>query len=255
MLNYELIINFMLIFARVSAFIMVIPVFGGSSTPRLVKIGISFVLAVLLLPLVASPASPLTGGLIGFALAVIKETAVGLLMGLICVFILNSLIIAGQLFDMHIGFMMSNFFDPVSGSQTTLLANFLYLLGLTLFLTMNGHYMVISGLFKSFQMVPLAGAEFKGDTALLLIRVFANMITIGVQICLPVIAVAMIIDVSLGLMGKTAPQMNIFMLGFPIKIAAGIAVLAVMVPLLGVVFQSLFRMMEQDLYTLYKGLN
>jgi flagellar biosynthetic protein FliR len=114
--------------------------------------------------------------------------------------------------------------------------------------------MVLSGLFKSFQMVPLAGAEFRGDAALLLIRVFAKMFTIAVQICLPVIAVVLIIDVALGMTGKTAPQMNIFMLGFPIKIIAGIATLATMMPLLGRVFQYLFRMMERDLYTLFKGL-
>ena len=254
MLNYELAISFLLIFARVSAFIVVVPAFGGTNTPRLIKAGISFVLAGLLLPLVASPTSAITGGLIGFALAVLKETAVGIIMGLVCVFLLNSLTIAGQLFDMHIGFMMSNFFDPAIGAQVTLLAKFLYLVGIALFLTMNGHHMVISALFKSFQMVPLTGAEFKGDTALLLIRIFAKMITLAVQICLPVIAVALIIDVSLGLVGKTAPQLNIFMLGFPIKIAAGIMTLAVMLPMLGTVFQSLFRMMERDMHTLFKGL-
>lgn len=254
MLNYELAVNFLLILTRVSAFIVVIPVFGGPNTPRLLKIGFSFVLAVLLLPLVAPVASPITGGLIGFALAVLREAVVGVAMGLVCFFILHSLTIAGQLFDMHIGFMMSNFFDPVTGGQTTLLAKFLYLLGITLFLTMDGHHMVISGLFKSFQMVPLTGAEFNGDTALFIIRVFARMITIAVQICLPIIAVVLIIDVALGLVGKTAPQMNIFMLGFPIKIAMGIATLAVMVPLMGTVFSSLFRMMERDLYTLFKGL-
>lgn len=254
MLNYDQVINFLLIFSRVTAFIVMVPAFGGSNTPGLVKVGISFVLASLLMPLVASPAAPLTGGLVGFGLAVAKEAVVGIIMGLVCVFILQSLTIAGQLFDMHIGFMMSNFFDPVSGSQVTLLAKFLYLLGITLFLTMNGHHMVISGLFKSFQMVPLTGAEFKGDAALLLISIFAKMITIAVQICLPVIAVVLVIDVALGLMGKTAPQMNIFMLGFPIKIGMGIATLAVMLPLLGTVFQSLFRMMERDMYTLFKGL-
>lgn len=211
MLNYELAINFLLILTRVSAFIVVIPAFGGSNTPRLLKIGFSFVLTVLLLPLVPA-ASQFSGGLIGFALAVLREAVVGVIMGLVCFFTLQSLAIAGQLFDMHIGFMMSNFFDPMTGGQTTLLSKFLYLLGITLFLTMNGHHMVISGLFKSFQMVPLAGAEFNGDTALFLIRVFARMITIAVQICLPIIAVVMIIDVSLGLVGKTAPQMNIFML-------------------------------------------
>lgn len=254
MLNYDLAIKFLLIFVRVGAFFIVMPVFGGTNTPRMVKIGLSFLLALLLLPLVTAPSLPETGGLISFALVVIKETIVGIMMGLVCVFILQSIAIAGQLFDMHIGFMMTNFFDPTSGSLVTLLSKFLYLLAITLFLNMNGHHMVITGLFKSFQMVPLAGAVFKGDTALLLIRFFAGMFTMAVQICLPVIAVAMIIDVALGIVGKTAPQLNVFMLGFAIKIGMGMATLIVMLPLLGTVFHSIFRMMEKDLYTLLKGL-
>lgn len=255
MLNFEQSITFLLIFTRISSFLAVAPVFGGTNSPRLAKAGLSFVLAALLLPLVDSPAAPATGGLPGLAVAVIQEIFIGILMGLVCNFILHSLTVAGQVLDIQIGFAMSGFFDPLSGGQATLLAKFLYLLGVTLFLTLDGDHMLISGLFKSFQMVPLSGAAFKGSTALALIQVFARMITIAVQITAPVIAMVLIVDVCLGLVGKTAPQMNIFMLGFPIKIGVGVLTLAVMVPLLGTVFRSLFRMMEKDLYTLLKGLS
>jgi len=253
MLNYELIVTFLLVFARIASFIVTAPIFGGQYTPGPVKAGMAFVISVILLPLVTPPQHQIVG-LLGFILAVIREVGVGLLTGLICHMILQILNILGQIFDMHIGFMMASFFDPASGGQVTLTAKFLYLLGTILFFIIDGHHMLLLGMAQSFQILPLDTAVFNGGSTLVLIRAFARMVTVAVQISAPIIAVVLIVDVCLGLLGRTAPQMNIFMLGFPIKIGAGILTLAVLVPLLGMVFQSLFRMMERDLYTLLKGL-
>lgn len=254
MLNYELMVTFLLVFARVGAFMVTAPLFGGPNTPGPVKAGMAFVVSLLVLPVVAAPQQQIAGGLLGFGLAVAREAGVGLLTGMICNMILQILNIVGQIFDLHIGFLMSSFFDPTLGGQVTLTAKFLYLTGIVLFFTLDGHHMLIMGLSRSFEILPLDTAMFTGGGMVVLIKAFARMITVAVQISAPVIAVMLIIDVCLGLLGRTAPQMNIFMLGFPIKIGVGILTLAIMVPLLGVVFQSLFRMMERDLYTLLKGL-
>ncbi|KJR98170.1 MAG: flagellar biosynthesis protein FliR [Peptococcaceae bacterium BRH_c4a] len=253
MLNYELIVTFLLIFARIASFIVTAPVFGGQYTPGPVKAGMAFVISLVLLPLVTPPLHQMAG-LLGFMLAVIREVGVGLLTGLVCHMILQILNILGQIFDMHVGFMMASFFDPTSGGQVTLTAKFLYLLGTILFFIIDGHHMLLFGMARSFQILPLDTAVFNGGSIFIIIRAFARMVTVAVQISAPIIAVVLIVDVCLGLLGRTAPQMNIFMLGFPVKIGAGILALAVLAPLLGMVFQSLFRMMERDLYTLLKGL-
>ncbi|MCL5056901.1 MAG: flagellar biosynthetic protein FliR, partial [Actinobacteria bacterium] len=153
-----------------------------------------------------------------------------------------------------IGFMMTNFFDPSVGGQITLTAKFLYLTGIILFFVLDGHHMLLLGLAKSFEIVPVNMAILSGSSAEIIIKAFARMITLAVQLSAPFIAVILIIDVCLGILGRTAPQMNIFMMGFPLKIIGGILVLAIMAPIMGTVFQSLFRMMERDLYTLLKGL-
>ncbi|MFZ5648350.1 MAG: flagellar biosynthetic protein FliR [Bacillota bacterium] len=254
MLNFELVITFLLVFARMGAFLVTSPVFGGQYTPGPVKAGMAFVISLVLLPHIVPPQHDVTGGLFGFSLEVIREIGVGLLMGFICNMVLQVLNILGQLFDLHIGLMMSNIFDPVTGGQATLTAKFLYLLGIVLFFILDGHHMLLAGMAKSFQIVPLGAAVFNGSGALVIIKSFARMVTVAVQLSAPIIAVILIIDVCLGLLGRTAPQMNIFMLGFPVKIGAGILTLAVMVPLMGMVFQSLYKMMERDLYTLLKGL-
>lgn len=254
MLNFDLAVTFLLIFARIGSFIVTAPIFGGSNVPALAKTGIAFAFSMILLPVVAAP-DLVTGGAGWFALAVAREACVGLLTGFIVNMILQTFNVLGQIFDLHIGFLMSSFFDPSSGGQTTLIAKFLYLMGIVLFFTMDGHHMLLLGMAKSFEILPLDTAVFSlASSGLAIIRSFSRMFSVAVQISAPVIAVVLIIDVCLGLLGRTAPQMNILMLGFPVKIGAGILTLTVMIPLMGTVFQYLFRMMEQDLYILLKGL-
>ncbi len=253
MFNYELLVTFLLVFARIASFIVTTPIFGGQNTPGLVKAGMAFVISAVLVPLVTPPQHQIVG-VMGFLLAVIREVGVGLMTGLICHMILQTLNILGQIFDLQIGFMMASFFDPNAGGQVTLTSKFLYLLGTILFFILDGHHMLLLGMSQSFQILPLDTAVFNGGSTFILIRSFARMVALAVQISAPIIAVVLLIDVCLGLLGRTAPQMNIFMLGFPVKIGVGILTLSIMVPLLGMVFQSLFRMMEKDLYTLLKGL-
>ena len=254
MLNYELVLTFILVFARISAFVVAAPLFGGSNTPAQVKAGMSFVVSLIIVPLVLDSQMDISGGLLGISIALFREIGVGLLTGLICNMILQVLNIVGQIFDLHIGFLMSNFFDPSIGGQITLTAKFLYLTGIVLFFTLDGHHMVLAGLVKSFEIVPLNKAIFNSGGMTILVKAFTRMISVAVQISAPLIAIMLIVDICLGLVARTAPQMNVFMLGFSIKIGLGILTLAVMIPLLGVVFQSLFRMMERDLYTVLKGL-
>ncbi|MCL5058558.1 MAG: flagellar type III secretion system protein FliR [Actinobacteria bacterium] len=254
MLNIELVASFLLVFARISSFVVISPLFGGQYAPAIVKAGITFVITVVLFPLVSTPDQLFFSGLGGFAAVLLREVGVGLLMGFLCNLILQTMNILGQLFDLHIGFMMTNFFDPSVGGQITLTAKFLYLTGIILFFVLDGHHMLLLGLAKSFDIIPVNTAILSGSSAEIIIKAFARMITVAVQLSAPFIAVILIIDVCLGILGRTAPQMNIFMMGFPLKIIAGIMVLAVMAPLLGTAFQSLFRMMEKDLYTLLKGL-
>lgn len=254
MLNLELVASFLLVFARISSFVVISPLFGGQYAPAIVKAGITFVITVVLFPLVSTPDQLFFSGLGGFAAVLLREVGVGLLMGFLCNLILQTMNILGQLFDLHIGFMMTNFFDPSVGGQITLTAKFLYLTGIILFFVLDGHHMLLLGLAKSFEIVPVNMAILSGSSAEIIIKAFARMITLAVQLSAPFIAVILIIDVCLGILGRTAPQMNIFMMGFPLKIIGGILVLAIMAPIMGTVFQSLFRMMERDLYTLLKGL-
>lgn len=252
--DYDQVAAFMLIFARISAFMVTAPLFAQPNVPVALKAGLSLLLAILLFPVVGAGAITPPDSSFEFILALVMEVAVGLALGFITTMIFTSLSVAGQYIDIKMGFYMSAIFDPMSGAQASIMARFLFLIGLVLFLNMDGHHMLLAGLARSFDIVPTMGAHLNAGLGLVVIRSFARMITVAVQIAAPVIAVVLIVDISMGLIGRTAPQMNIFMLAFPVKIFLGILTMSIMVPLMGAIFRSLFNMMERDMYLLLKGL-
>ncbi|WP_027718837.1 flagellar biosynthetic protein FliR [Desulfovirgula thermocuniculi] len=253
MLNYDLAAAFLLVFARTGAFLSAGPLFFFP-LPRPWKAGAALVLSLVLFPVVPQPAPPLAGGLWGFGLLLAKEVAAGLALGFVAGLPLQALALAGQIMDIQMGFFMSGVFDPSMGHQVTINSRFLYLLGLVLFLILDGHHVLIAALARSFEVVPLGGVTFGGDAALAAIRMFAQVVSLGLQLAAPVVAVVLITDICLGLLGRTAPEMNVFMLGFPLKVGLGILVLGVMVPLLGVAFRALLEMVERDLQIIMRGL-
>lgn len=254
MLNLVLITTFFLVFVRMLSFIFACPLYALPGMPPLVKAGLGFVLAILVTPLVEPATTSFPGGVWGLGLAVFSEVGVGLALGLVCTFFFNVIRIAGQLLDFQIGFAMSAVMDPLSGSMNTLISRFLFFMTLLLYLNVDGHHTLIRALAKSYELVPLAAAGINGEVTLLIIRIFTDTFALAVQICAPVVAVVVIIDLAMGLIGKTAPQLNIFQLGFPLKIVVGVSTLAMLLPALASVFKYLFDTLHRDLLLLLKGL-
>lgn len=245
---------FMLVFTRCVTFLWASPLMSLSGIPAPVKSGFGFLLTLLIYPLIDTGVT-LHGGVFGYAIMLAGEAAIGLGMGYICTVTFNVIRMAGQLIDMNIGFAMSQMMDPATGSMNTLLGRFLYYVTLATFLTVDGHYGLIWGIAKSFESLPLHAAQFDGTVMLFVIRVFADAITLALKVAIPITGVLLMTDIALGMMGRTAPQMNIFMLGFPFKIMLGLVSLAVLLPLLGAVFASIFDQMHKDLLLLVKGLS
>lgn len=254
MLDINQLAVFFLVLARLSAFFAVGPVFSMPNIPGPVKAGLSFAVTVIVFPLVDLPAGVNLSDGWSYVLALIQETMVGLALGFIANLILSALVFAGSLIDMHIGFFASSIFDPLSGATAGILARFMHLLGLAALLGFNGHHVFIAALVRSYAVVPVGAAQVNGESAFFLIKVFGHMISIGVQIAAPLIAVMLIIDVTLGLLARTAPQINVFMLGFPIKIIFGLLVISVMVPVLTRIIYSLCGVIEKDMFILLKGM-
>ena len=244
---------FLLVFLRAAAFMMSGPLYAIKGIPPLAKVGFSLALATVVFPMVELN-TPLPEDSWGFGLAVISETGVGLLLGTAVTMVLNSIRMAGQFIDLQIGYAMATLVDPTNGATSTLLAQYLYLLSLVFFLMLDGHYTLIIALVKSYELVPLSAAGFSGGTAYILLQIFSGAFTTALQVSAPVLAVLLIADLGLGFLTRTTPQINVFLTGFPIKIAVGLLTLSFLIPLLGTVIHVILNAIERDLYLLMREL-
>jgi flagellar biosynthetic protein FliR len=229
------------------------PLFSFGGIPAVFKIGFSFALAVVTFPLVAiNTQVSVPGDAWGYGLAVVSETGFGLLLGVAVTIILNSIRMAGSFIDFQIGFSMANLVDPVNNMQNTLLAQYLYLLALVFWFLIDGHYSLIAGLVNSYQVVPINAASFNGSVTFSLVKIFSGAFTIALKVSAPVMAVLLMVDLTLGFLARTTPQINVFLTAFPVKIVVGLLTLSFLIPILGTMLRFLFNTIERDLYTLMK---
>lgn len=248
------IITFVLILIRVSAFLMAAPFFSMEFIPGQVRLGLALALSVALFPFVAPITGNVPGGIWGYVLAAVSETGVGLGMGYAASFVFNAVTVAGQYMDLQTGFAMATLLNPGSGLQTTVLAQYLYFLAMVIFLNVNGHLLLIADLARSYQLVPLAVAQVNGAGTLTIVNIFAQMFVLAVQIAAPLVAVLFIIEMVLGFLGRTAPQLNVFQLSFPINVAVGLVVLAIILPMLAAYLTHLFDILNLQVLEFVRGL-
>lgn len=235
--------TFMLIFVRTLAFFTVLPIFSYRTVPNQFKIGLAFFLALIMV--FTLEVRPLEVNGIYFLL-IIKEVLVGLFVGLIAMMLMYAIQVAGGFIDMKIGFMIANVIDPQTGAQSPLIGGFLYTFAILLMLSLNGHHLLIDGVYYSYQFIPLEqlflplGNE---NVVEYVATLFNAMFVIAFQMAIPVVGSLFLLNVALGTISRAVPQMNIFVVGFPIQIFVGLVVLLIAMPSFFVIFRSLIEKM------------
>ncbi|MDR3563789.1 MAG: flagellar biosynthetic protein FliR [Negativicutes bacterium] len=241
---------FLLIFARISGIFTAAPFFSSNNIPRYAKAGMSLLLSYILLPLISTGKITLPDTFWTYIALVVGEFILGLLFGFVSYLIFYAVQMAGHLIDLQIGFGIVNIFDPQFGQQIPLLGNFLYILGMLVFLITNGHHILLTALFASFKVIPLTGVVFHPSLAEFITNLVIDVFIIGFKISLPVLVTLLLTDVALGILARTMPQMNIFVVGVPGKIAIGIFILAVALPFYIAFLEVGFNGMYQNIYHL-----
>lgn len=206
------------IFIRLSAFWITAPMLG-QHVPALAKIGVSGLLAVLVFPFIPLGEQPET--LPALAMLVLTETITGLICGFVVNLVFAAIYLSGQLIDVPMGFGMANIFDPQTGVSIPLMSQFQRILAVLIFFTINGHQAFLRALVESFALVPIGGMQITGSVVETMVRIFASLFVLGLRIALPIMGAVLLTDVALGIMTRAVPQINVFIVGFPIKIAVG----------------------------------
>ncbi len=217
-----------LILTRTTALMVTAPVFRGRNVPTMVKAAFALLLALLLRPLVSSPGGlPVTiWGLTGL---LVREFLIGASMGYMVQLFFQAVGVAGQLIDTEMGFHMANVLDPLSDSQLPLVGNLFSMLSILLYLSLQGHLLLLRALAESYQLLPLGRFGLPGDFSLL-INACARLLALAVQIALPVIGASIFTSLMFGIMAKAVPQMNVFIVGMPLKIVLLSIVVVVALP-------------------------
>jgi flagellar biosynthetic protein FliR len=246
---------FLLVFVRMTGLFVIAPIFGRRNIPAYFKIGFSFFTALILVNTTVIQTVKYDDNLLGYAFLVMKEFLIGLSMGYVAYLTYNAIYIAGEIIDKQIGFGVVNVLDPISNIQVPVTSNVYFIVSMLLFLTMNGHHMLIKALFDSFTSLPPGQAVFRAEISDSVLGIFGTVLATGVRIAAPIIATVLILDVALGTISKMVPQMNIFVIGMPLKIIIGLIIIVITIPMFISIMQDIFDLMGTGTANYLKELN
>ncbi|WP_046175042.1 flagellar biosynthetic protein FliR [Domibacillus indicus] len=247
---------FLLILVRVSAFFVTMPLFSYRTIPAQHRIAFSIVLAWTMYYSIDAAPFEINGE---YVLLVLKEAVTGLLIGLAAFIVLSAVQIAGGFIDFQMGFAIANVIDPQTGVQSPLMGQYLYMFSLLMLLALNGHHLILDGIFYSYEFIPIDQLYLSfgsGEAAYYMARTLSSVFLIAFQMAMPVVAVLFLTDVMLGVVARTVPQLNIFVVGFPLKIGVAFIVVFIVIGVIFTLVRDLFGMMlytMRDLMTIFGG--
>ncbi len=235
---------YLLIFARIAGVVSVAPIYGTRGVPRRVRVGFGICIALVVAS--ATEYTPLNyTTLIGFTVLLVKELLLGLSVGLasnLCLTIIN---LSGMFIDREIGFTMVTAFDPTTNTSITISADLYNYLVLLIMLCSNMHHFILRAICDSFQVIPVGGINLQEEALQTLALTFIEeYFLVGFQIALPIFISITLCNVVLGILAKTAPQMNMFSVGIELKLLLGLIVMMVTVMFLPNITDFVFQMTE-----------
>lgn len=238
--------HFLLVLARISAAIVPTPLLGARSVPPQAKIGLALLLSLIVVPLQATDLVPIPTNLFTFVSLVGSEVLVGLALGVGVSLVFSAMEMGASLVSVQMGFGLGGVFDPLSGAQTGALEQFYRVFVTLIFFSMNGHYLVIRGLLQTFAVVPAGTADLSLIAGTRIVPFFSTLFVSAVQVALPAMGALLLTDLALALVGRTVPQLNVLVVGFPVKIGVGLVVLAGSMPLMTIFVSNVFGRMLVD---------
>ena len=229
---------FGVILIRVAGIVVAIPAFSSRSVPLHVRIGLLIGLTVILFPIVSDQVRPLSLSWPQVVPLLFTEFMVGMVLGFAISFVMNAFIIAGELIGIQMGINLISALDPVAGGQVPILGQFMGLLGMLIFLAIDGHHMMFEALVASFQLVPPMHVHFSGFRVESVLKLGLGMFVLALKVGAPVMTAVFIVTLGMGILGRTIPQLNVMLNNVPITIGVGLLVLGLSLPLFGSLAES-----------------
>ncbi len=248
---------FTLVLVRVAAMLFLMPVFSSATVPMRIRAAMAVVLSVMLTPVVPWGPEQLPASPVGFLLLAVAELFAGMSLALMMRLIFGGLQTAGQMVSIQMGFSVANVMDPISGTQSAILAHFTYIIALLLFLATDGHLVIVRYLYQSFELLSPGRLVLSAPLFDIMMDMCREMFILSIKILAPVMVVLLFSQVALGILAKMVPQINMLIVSFGLNIALGLFFLGLSMqvfwPVLGRSFERCFRLMPAAMRVMAGG--
>ncbi len=246
--------QFIVVLVRTAVIMAALPLLGGRTVPKSIKIGLAAAISVVLTPVVTFTLPPNWLEPVHLVMALGAEILVGLVLGFAMRLIMASVELAGDVLGFQVGFAMANAIDPISQVQTPVFGQLMSVLATLLYFQIDGHLLLLLALGSSFQVIPPFGAHLSAPLLPDVTGLIQRTYDIGLRLAFPVMAATFLVHITMGILGRLAPQMNILLASFPITISVGLIVLGLGLPFIALVFQQSVLEMEAILWELLQEL-
>lgn len=239
---------FLLVLVRITGMFFLSPIFGRRNIPNYYKVGFCFIFSIITANSVPVPELSQYSSLASYAVLIGKELLLGLMLGFISYLLFSGIYIAGQLIDMRIGFGMVSVFDPIANIQVPITADFYVVIATVMMLITDAHHILIHAIADSYNLLPIGEVIFNGDVITQIIKLFTNIFAIGFKIAAPITVSILITDIALGIISKSMPQLNVFMLGMPIKIILGLSIIFITLGAFKIIVNVIIQGTYEEMY-------
>lgn len=246
---------FTLVLGRMAGLFSAIPLFGGKVVPMRIKAVIALVLTLALYPVISLRVPQLPADSVSLVLLVVRETLIGISLGLLSQVIFTAVEFCGQIVGMQMGLSIANLFDPSMGGQVSIISAFQNMLAILLFLSLGVHHIFLRSIVESYQVIPLGGWHVSGELVQFLTGSIGGVFALGVKLAAPVMVALLAVNVLLGIMARSFPQMNVFMISMPLQIGIGFLILGLSLLLFLHTLETAFAGIAVQIKTLFKLLS
>ena len=225
-------------FFRIAGLVMVAPVFGARLVPARIRIALAVGITLVLAPIL--PPGPALSPSLQTGFVVVQELLLGVVMGFALQMIFDALVIAGQTIAMTMGLGFAMLVDPQRGVSVPVLSQFFLIIGILVFLSLDGHLATLSMLGQSFEMLPI-GEMLSRESVWAVVAWGGEMFAAAVRVALPAVVAILVVNIAFGVMSRAAPTLNLFAVGFPSALLLGFLILLINIGNFAVILEELME--------------
>ncbi len=244
--------TFLMVFIRISGLIFTVPIFGSRNVPLTVKAGLSVTIAWIVFPIVEIPMEIISVKLVQLPLAIFSEILIGIVIGFTARLFFEGIQLGGQVIGFQMGFGIVNVLDPVSGANFSVIAQIKNLLATLLFLAFGMHHLFIKAIVLSFKKIPLFHFYLSNSLLQWIFDLSSIIFLVSVKVAAPIMAILIFVSIAMGIIAKGVQGINILIVGFPLKIAAGLFAIGITLPMFAFVIRKTFNLMGDYIFTILK---